>query len=77
MLRSCKEAGVCVVCRLCERCLLHDVCLYVRSGRRQGRCSEQRVADHQATSGGDGGGEETTRGGDGSGNIHAAAMNDA
>lgn len=41
----------------------------VHSGRRQSRCFEQRAAEHQAASSGDWGGEETTGGGDGSGNI--------
>ena len=50
-----------------EMCVCVFVC--VHSGRRQGRCFEQRAAEHQATSGGDGGGEETAGGGDGPGNI--------
>lgn len=41
------------------------VCVHL--GRRQGRCFEQRAAEHQAASGGDGGGKEATGGGDGSG----------
>lgn len=44
------------------------LCVCVHSGRGQGRCFEQRAAEHQATSGGDGGGEETAGGGDGPGN---------
>lgn len=45
------------------------LCVYVHSGRRQGRCFEQRAAEHQATTGGDRRGKAAARGGDGSGNI--------
>lgn len=51
-------------------CLMNVlVCLFVcvHAGRGQGRCIKQGAAEHQATTGGDRGGETTTGGGDGPG----------
>lgn len=66
---GCVKMALCYNCRFSIKGIYVFVCVYAHSGRRQGRCFEQRAAEHQATSGGDGGGEETTGGGDSSGNI--------